>query len=42
MRKNNSPTIDTKGLRIEKLYKLNSDEFNKKEEFGVSSRIKKI
>ena len=42
MKKNNSPTIHTKGLRIEKLSKLNSVEFNQKEEDGITSRIKKI
>jgi len=42
MKKNNSPTINTNGLRIEKLFKLNSNEFNQKEESGVTSRIKKI
>ena len=39
---NGSPTINTKGLRIKELYKLNSEDFNKKEELGVSKRIKKI
>ena len=42
MKKNNSPTINTKGLRIEELSKLNSVEFNQKEEDGITSRIKKI
>jgi len=42
MTKNDSPTINTKGLRIKELYKLNSEEFNKKEELGVGKRIKKI
>ena len=42
MKKNNSPTINTKGLRIEELSKLNSVEFNQKEEDGIKSRIKKI
>ena len=42
MTKNGSPTIDTKGLRIEELSKLNSKDFNEKEEYGVKSRIKKI
>ena len=42
MKKNNSPTINTKGLRIEELSKLNSVEFNRKEEDGITSRIKKI
>jgi len=42
MKKNNSPTINTRGLRIEELSKLNSNEFNQKEESGVTSRIKKI
>ena len=30
------------GLRIRELSKLNSNEFNKKEELGIASRIKKI
>ncbi len=42
MTKNNVPTINTKGLRIKELYKLNSEDFNKKEESGVSKRLKKI
>ena len=42
MTKNDSPTINTKGLRIKELYKLNSEDFNKKEELGVGKRIKKI
>ena len=42
MTKNNIPTINTKGLRIKELYKLNNEDFNKKEELGVSKRIKKI
>ena len=42
MKKNGSPTIDTKGLRIEELSKLNSKDFNEKEEYGIKSRIKKI
>ena len=42
MKKSNSPTINTKGLRIEELSKLNSVEFNQKEEDGIASRIKKI
>jgi len=42
MKKNNIPTIVTKELRIKELSKLNSEEFNKKEELGISSRIKKI
>ena len=42
MIKNGSPTIDTKGLRIKELSKLNSKDFNEKEEYGVKSRIKKI
>ena len=42
MTKNNSPTIQTKGLRIKELSKLNSDAFNKKEESGVTNRVKKI
>ena len=42
MKKNNSPTIKTIGLRIEDLSKTNTNEFNQKEELGVTSRIKKI
>ena len=42
MTKNGVPTINTKGLRIKKLYELNSEDFNKKEELGVGKRIKKI
>tara|TARA_B100001750_G_scaffold34027_1_gene23883 strand:- start:2155 stop:3378 length:1224 start_codon:yes stop_codon:yes gene_type:complete len=42
MTKNNLPTIATNGLRIKELFKLNSKEFNKKEELGVAKRVKKI
>ena len=42
MKKNNSPTIVTKDLRIEEISKLNSKEFNKKEELGILKRIEKI
>ena len=42
MTKNDVPSINTKGLRIKELYNLNSEEFNKKEELGVSKRLKKI
>jgi len=42
MKKNNLPTITTNDLRIEELYNKNSNEFNKKEELGLSSRINKI
>ena len=42
MIKNGSPTINTYGLRIKELSKLNSKDFNEKEEYGVKSRIKKI
>ena len=42
MTKNDMPTINTKGLRIKELYKLNSEDFNKKEELGVNKRLKKI
>jgi coenzyme F420 hydrogenase subunit beta len=42
MIKNGSPTIDTNGLRIKELSKLNSKDFNEKEEYGIKSRIKKI
>ena len=42
MKKNNLPTITTNDLRIEELYNKNSDDFNKKEELGLSTRINKI
>jgi coenzyme F420 hydrogenase subunit beta len=42
MRKNNIPTVNAIGLRIEELSDLNSRDFNLKEEQGISSRIKKI
>jgi len=42
IRKQNIPTVKTNGLRIKELYDLNSEEFNLKEEEGISSRIKKI
>ena len=42
MKKNNLPTVTTNDLRIEELYNKNSNEFNKKEELGLSSRINKI
>jgi len=42
MRKNNIPTVNTNGLRIKELSDLNSEDFNLKEEQGISSRIKKI
>ena len=42
MTKNGLPAVNTKGLRIKELYKLNNEDFNKKEELGVSKRIKKI
>ena len=42
MRKSGLPTINTKELRIKELYKLNNEDFNKKEELGVSKRLKKI
>jgi coenzyme F420 hydrogenase subunit beta len=42
MIKAGSPTIATAGLRIKELSKLNSNEFNEKEELGIGSRIKKI
>ena len=42
MIKKGSPTIVTNGLRIKELSKLNSKDFNEKEEYGVKSRIKKI
>ena len=33
------PTITTKNLRIEELYNLNDDEFNRQQEQGVSKRL---
>ena len=42
MIKSGLPTITTDGLRIKELSKLNSNEFNEKEELGIGSRIKKI
>ena len=42
MIKNGLPTIDTRVLGIKELSKLNSKDFNEKEEYGVKSRIKKI
>ena len=39
MKNNNVPTIKTKNLRIEELYNLNDDEFNKQQEQGVSKRL---
>ena len=31
--------IETKNLRIEELYNLNDDEFNKQQEQGISQRL---
>ena len=42
MIKNGSPTINTNGLRIKELSKLNIKDFNEKEKLGVASRIKKL
>jgi coenzyme F420 hydrogenase subunit beta len=42
MKKSNLPTLNTKGLRIEELYKKNDKEFNLKQEEGISARVKKI
>ncbi|WP_440651225.1 hypothetical protein [Candidatus Pelagibacter sp. HIMB1495] len=39
MKNNNVPTITTKNLRIEELYNLNDDEFNRLQEQGVSKRL---
>ena len=39
MKNNNVPTITTKNLRIEELFNLNDDEFNKQQEQGVSKRL---
>ena len=41
MRNNNIPTITTRNLRIEELYKLNDFEYNKQQEKGVSQRLNK-
>ena len=41
MKNNNVPTIKTKNLRIEELYNLNDDEFNKQQEQGVAKRVGK-
>ena len=41
MRNNNIPTITTRNLRIEELYKLNDIEYNKQQEKGVSQRLNK-
>ena len=42
LQKANLTTIKIERLRIEELYKLNSKEFNQKEEAGIASRFKKI
>ncbi len=42
MRQKNIPSVNTNGLRIKKLYDLNSKEFNLKEEEGITGRVKKI
>jgi len=42
MKKQNIPALSTIGLRIKKLYNLNSKEFNLNEEEGISSRVNKI
>ena len=39
MKNKNVPTIQTKNLRIEELYNINYDEFNKQQEQGVSKRL---
>ena len=39
MKNKNVPTIRFKNLRIEELYNLNDDEFNKQQEQGVSKRL---
>ena len=41
MKKNNVPTIKTKNLRIEYLYKLNDEDFNNQQKQGVSQRLKR-
>ena len=41
MRNKNLPSIETKNLRIEELYKMNDDEFNKQQEQGVAKRVGK-
>ncbi|NCX30888.1 MAG: hydrogenase, partial [Proteobacteria bacterium] len=39
MKNKNLPTIETKNLRIEELYKMNDDEFNKQQQEGVAKRV---
>ena len=39
MKNKNVPTIRFKNLRIEELYNLNDDDFNKQQEQGVSKRL---
>lgn len=39
MKKKNLPSIETNNLRIEELYNLNDDDFNKQQEEGTSKRI---
>ena len=39
MKNKNVPSITTKNLRIEELYNLNDDEFNKEQEQGISKRL---
>ena len=41
MKNKNVPTIRFKNLRIEELYNLNDDEFNKEQEEEVSQRLNK-
>ena len=42
MKKNNLPTIETRGLRIKKLYNMNDKKFNINEEEGIIKRVDKI
>ena len=42
MKKNDLPTIETKGLRIKKLYNMNDKKFNINEEEGIIKRVNKI
>ena len=42
MKKNDLPTIETKGLRIKKLYDMNDKKFNINEEEGIIKRVDKI
>lgn len=39
MKNKNLPSIETKNLRLEELYNLNDDEFNKQQQEGVAKRV---